>query len=139
MSAAGEYVVICAGVSYRRPGDGNGTWPAEGHAHQGRVIEVDAEEATRLLALDAIRPATDADRDMDKILAAREADSQRPPEAPPESPWGGRPLYPQDREAFGPRRPSEMLGVELMTTYGGAENIAKARAEEARGEREGSA
>lgn len=104
MSAVVDYVVVAAAVAYRRPGE----QLPESVARVGRVIELDEGEADRLTALEAIRPASDADRGVDKILAAQEAQRDLPPEPPEGNPYGGRPLFP-DQPA-----PREPLGLETF-------------------------
>lgn len=89
--ASKDFVVLSAGLAYRSPGVQQDE-VAECSARVGRVIALDEAEAARLTALDAIRPATDADREQDKILAELEADARAPAEAPKRNPWGGRVL-----------------------------------------------
>jgi hypothetical protein len=104
---ANEFVVVSAGLAYRAPGVRQDE-AADQVARVGRVIALDAQEAARLTALEAIKPASDADRGVDKFLAAQDAQSQLGPVVPESNPYGGRPLFP-DQPA-----PREMLGLEAF-------------------------
>ncbi len=81
----GTYVVIIAGACFSRP---NGE---PGLAHMGHVVELGDDEARRLLMLDAIRAATDADVKADRERRDREAEIAAQNAAGPDNnPFGGR-------------------------------------------------
>lgn len=80
----GKYVVNAAGVSYAAPGDPGPIRLAVHH----RVIELDDQEAERLLGLGAIASASDEDLAREDVYAERERADQVAT-GPADNPYGG--------------------------------------------------
>jgi hypothetical protein len=72
-----EYVVINCGSSYKKPGEDPET--SRHFALKNAIIELDADEAKRLVGLDAVRALSDLDDSEVTRLRALQAEAEEVP------------------------------------------------------------